>query len=452
MPVLICTKCTVRLKLAYDFVQLAHVSHKNLKAFLAKISNDFNEVTKISSSTKSSPMREDEILTIFDDITDENFSQEAQEFVPNVSKRDVTKDKKVTLQQPKPVAISASATALKFQEQSIPVKESKNSTEQSTELPTEQEEEDNFDDEIVFYEEGNFLEEEESDFEDIEQKTVSTVNEVDSQVDETTPLNKKSDANERFYGYLQEYNTMLSEPNDNSNEAVTTQYIYGNSGDDDEDEETAVPVEELHIFEESNTDMVQEHVNDNEIIAIDETSEIYDEKVDLPIEDENADSSRAESYQPVELKLDESLVFKLKKETKPQTRQLRPAHKPKKAATKTTSINARFFCVKCNRDFSTKTNLTRHMVTHEGVRPYQCLVCDKSFSQNGSLKQHMMTHTGEKPYVCEVCNRGFSQCKSLVFHMRRHTGEKPFPCEHCGMFFRQRDGLKVIVKLKYTFK
>lgn len=100
-------------------------------------------------------------------------------------------------------------------------------------------------------------------------------------------------------------------------------------------------------------------------------------------------------------------------------------------------------CLQCNKDFSTKTNLLRHMQTHDGNKPYQCNICGNSFTQNGSLKQHMHIHTGIRPFVCNFCNRGFTQSKSLVFHTRRHTGEKPFTCDKCGLSFRQKDGLKV---------
>lgn len=100
-------------------------------------------------------------------------------------------------------------------------------------------------------------------------------------------------------------------------------------------------------------------------------------------------------------------------------------------------------CVMCNKDFSTKTNLMRHMLTHDGKKPFMCTICGNGFTQSGSLKQHMHIHTGERPYVCPICNRGFTQSKSLTFHMRRHTGEKPYPCLECGISFRQKDGLKV---------
>lgn len=48
------------------------------------------------------------------------------------------------------------------------------------------------------------------------------------------------------------------------------------------------------------------------------------------------------------------------------------------------------YCTKCDKVYSTKTNLTRHMVTHNGNKPYVCHLCGNSFTQNGSLKSHMV--------------------------------------------------------------
>ncbi|XP_073831792.1 uncharacterized protein [Musca autumnalis] len=108
----------------------------------------------------------------------------------------------------------------------------------------------------------------------------------------------------------------------------------------------------------------------------------------------------------------------------------------------------RFYCEQCDRDFSSKTNLNRHMQSHQGTKPHQCPQCPKSFTQKSTLKQHLLTHTGEKPYICDICDRGFTQCKSLIFHKRRHTGEKPFQCEFCLFQFRQKDALRMHL-LKY---
>lgn len=59
-----------------------------------------------------------------------------------------------------------------------------------------------------------------------------------------------------------------------------------------------------------------------------------------------------------------------------------------KSTTSTDNPNNR--CDKCDKTFSTRTNLTRHMITHEGRKPYICNSCGNSFTQNGSLKSHMV--------------------------------------------------------------
>lgn len=114
--------------------------------------------------------------------------------------------------------------------------------------------------------------------------------------------------------------------------------------------------------------------------------------------------------------------------------------------------NNQHICTKCVKVFSTRTNLIRHIQSHDGYKAYVCQICSKGFTQSGSLKQHMYIHSGERPYKCQYCDRAFTQGKTLKFHLRRHTEEKPFICTECNAAFRQRDGLKRHLKSRHNIE
>jgi len=65
------------------------------------------------------------------------------------------------------------------------------------------------------------------------------------------------------------------------------------------------------------------------------------------------------------------------------------AHNSIQMATNSNSNSDLFYCPTCNRSFTNKRNLTRHLRTHDGVRPWACQKCgEKDFVRKEHLAQH----------------------------------------------------------------
>ncbi|XP_050328591.1 uncharacterized protein LOC126758378 [Bactrocera neohumeralis] len=458
MPSLICSKCLKRLRVAYDFVKSAHDSEKNLKAFLEKISKDFQLVTNNAIEKSNNNEDEDDLLSNILDEENTHNKTEASTQMP------AQKDES---------AISASETSssVKSNNRKTAIGKTENSVDQITLKTTSSSLGDTSEDiskdihknkmnlnvkkgsadkEIKTFPsfESDIQVEIEENLDDITNCEVETPKEhspeheiqileytdEESQTeleileenlqpsdDTGNSLGTEEPQPQSSGGFLKEYQAMLDEDGE---------FLKDNSSI----HEKTTTAKELHYFDDS-----EELLDDHDI----EMKSMVEDNLD---EEQSVDTSSQVRTEVAEKEI-KSKTRKYQAKTNVRSPSAKSARKGD-----TLNTTKRFLCFKCNRDFSTKTNLTRHMATHEGNRPFQCNVCNKSFTQNVSLKQHMYTHTGEKPYQCEVCHRGFTQCKSLVFHIRRHTGDKPFPCEKCGALFRQKDGLKTHILKRHTIK
>ncbi|XP_021945343.1 zinc finger protein 99 [Folsomia candida] len=111
-------------------------------------------------------------------------------------------------------------------------------------------------------------------------------------------------------------------------------------------------------------------------------------------------------------------------------------------------------CIQCNKAFTSKHTLKKHMDKHsdrnikcdrpnctsvfktnnrlnehikqvheskkEGAAEYRCETCGKVFNVKGRLRRHEKLHNPETPFLCTVCGKGFKIANYLTIHMWSH--------------------------------
>ena len=85
-------------------------------------------------------------------------------------------------------------------------------------------------------------------------------------------------------------------------------------------------------------------------------------------------------------------------------------------------IHKRKQCHGCEKIFTTKRGLKKHITLQSTKKPNKCIECDKNFTLKCTFKIHMKTHI-EHPFECTKCRKSFSQKGNLNRHLRKHSGK-----------------------------
>ena len=106
-------------------------------------------------------------------------------------------------------------------------------------------------------------------------------------------------------------------------------------------------------------------------------------------------------------------------------------------------------CNLCNKLFSNKSSLTKHIKSvHEKIK-FKCEICDKELSRKDDLQRHKKTvHWRSSEFECTVCEKKFNRKGNLQAHKTVCC-----KCKHCHeQFSSPSELLNRICPVKKTSK
>ena len=90
------------------------------------------------------------------------------------------------------------------------------------------------------------------------------------------------------------------------------------------------------------------------------------------------------------------------------------------------------------KPYSDNNNLRHHKAVHSGVQPFTCVICNRAFSFKSSLNRHIkcVHMSSEKRFSCTVCNKRFALKQHVKKHLKTHSKKQnELTCSVCYKYF-----------------
>ena len=112
----------------------------------------------------------------------------------------------------------------------------------------------------------------------------------------------------------------------------------------------------------------------------------------------------------------------------------------------------RHLCPICDYASNTKSVLTTHLTVHGIGERLKCDQCDKDYSRKAELRRHIeWQHTLAIQIPCTICKKTFARKLHLKNHMKIHN-PKTIPCDKCSKMFGTAGGLNLHKRTVHIFK
>ena len=107
--------------------------------------------------------------------------------------------------------------------------------------------------------------------------------------------------------------------------------------------------------------------------------------------------------------------------------------------------NEKLACHHCYKSCITKRALEKHMRLHDLDTFQSCTKCGKLYKNHNTFREHMDKYHGadeEKLFPCEKCNKSFSSETNLNVHIKYiHNVQARLDCVECEESFKHRNSL-----------